>query len=128
MSPFALTFAKFFTVGGIGFGVDLAVTWILKEKLQLKKYSANSLGFVFGVIFRFFANKMWTFQDNNPAWLYQMFQFSLIALVGLALVNGIIYLLNEKLALLKFYPAKIVAMIVFMLWNFTANYLWTFAN
>ncbi|MEZ4978142.1 MAG: GtrA family protein [Chitinophagales bacterium] len=127
MSPFALTFAKFFTVGGIGFAVDMAITWLLKEKLQLKKYTANSLGFVFGVIFRFFANKLWTFQDSNPAWLYQMLQFGLIAFIGLGIVNGIIYLLNEKLALLNFYRAKIVAMIIFMLWNFTANYLWTFA-
>ena len=61
-------------------------------------------------------------------WLKQMMQFGLIALVGLALVNGIIYLLDEKLKLLSFYRAKIVAMIIFMLWNFTANYLWTFAS
>jgi putative flippase GtrA len=56
-----------------------------------------------------------------------MLQFGGIALVGLGIVNGIIYLLDERFKLLDFYKAKVIAMIVFMLWNFSANYLWTFA-
>lgn len=127
MSTFWLTFLKFFTVGGMGFGIDMLSTWILKEKLILKKYTANTIGFFLGIVFRFFINKAWTFQDSNPQWLKQMIQFGSIALVGLAMVNGIIYLLDEKWKLLSFYKAKVFAMIFFMLWNFTANYLWTFA-
>jgi putative flippase GtrA len=127
MTPFWLTFFKFFTVGGFGFGIDMLSTWVFKERLQLKKFQANSLGFIIGIIFRFFANKLWTFQNKDPDWLKQILQFGLIALVGLGIVNGIIYLLDEKLKLLSFYKAKIVAMIIFMLWNFAANYLWTFA-
>ena len=127
MSAFWLTFLKFFTVGGMGFGIDMLSTWILKEKLVLKKYTANTIGFFIGIVFRFFINKAWTFQDSNPEWLKQMIQFGSIALVGLAMVNGIIYLLDEKWKFLSFYKAKVVAMIFFMLWNFTAKYLWTFA-
>jgi putative flippase GtrA len=127
MSPFWFTFSKFFTVGGFGFGIDMLSTWILKEKLQLKKFTANTIGFGIGIVFRFFINKFWTFQDDSPQWLMQMLQFGVIAIVGLGIVNSIIYLLDEKLKLLSFYKAKIVAMIIFMLWNFTANYLWTFA-
>ncbi len=127
MSPFWFTFLKFFTVGGFGFGIDMLSTWVFKEKLQLQKYTANTIGFIIGIIFRFFANKFWAFKNNDPNWFKQIFQFGIIALIGLGIVNGIIYLLNEKLKVLDFYKAKIVAMIVFMLWNFTANYLWTFA-
>jgi len=127
MSSFWLTFLKFFTVGGFGFGIDMLSTWLFKEKLQLQKYTANTIGFIIGIIFRFFANKFWAFENENPEWLKQMLQFGLIALVGLGIVNGVIYLLNEKLKVLDFYKSKIVAMIIFMLWNFTANYLWTFA-
>ena len=47
-------------------------------------------------------------------------------LIGLGIVNGVIFLLHEKWKLMNFYPAKIIAMVVYMLWNFTANYLWTF--
>ncbi len=126
MHPFFLKFLKFFTVGGFGFGLDMLVTWLLKEKMQLKKFTANTIGFVIGIIFRFFANKIWTFQDKNPEWLIQIVKFGVIALIGLGIVNGIIYLLDTKYKLLTFYKAKIAAMIVFMVWNFTANYFWTF--
>lgn len=127
MTKFWLIFLKFFTVGGLGFGIDMLSTWLLKEKLELQKYTANTIGFIIGIIFRFFANKFWAFENNDPNWLKQILQFGVIALIGLGIVNGIIYLLNEKLKVLTFYKAKIVAMIIFMLWNFTANYLWTFA-
>lgn len=127
MSGFWLTFLKFFTVGGFGFGFDFLSTWLLKEKLNLKKYTANTLGFIVGVVFRFVANKFWAFNNQNPQWLMQMMQFGFIALIGLGIINTIIYLLHEKLNYLSFYKAKIVAMIIFMFWNFTANYLWTFA-
>ena len=127
MTSFWLIFFKFFTVGGLGFGIDMLSTWVLKEKMALAKFKSNTIGFIIGIIFRFFVNKLWTFQDTNPAWLKQMLQFGGIALVGLGIVNGIIYLLDERFKLLDFYKAKVIAMIVFMLWNFSANYLWTFA-
>jgi len=127
MIGFWLTFFKFFTVGGLGFGIDMLSTWMLKEKMALAKFKSNTIGFIIGIIFRFFVNKLWTFQDTNPAWLKQIIQFGGIALVGLGIVNGIIYLLDERFKLLDFYKAKVIAMIVFMLWNFSANYLWTFA-
>lgn len=127
MSTFLLIFFKFFVVGGFGFGIDVLTTFLFKEKLKLQKYTANSIGFFIGVVFRFFANKYWSFQNESQQWFLQILQFSIIALIGLALVNGLIYLFNEKFSLMNFYPAKIIAMIVFMLWNFTANYFWTFA-
>lgn len=126
-SSFLFTFLKFFTVGGVGFGLDMLTTYIFKDKLNWPKFRANTIGFIIGIIFRFFANKYWSFENTDPNWLLQMFQFGSIALVGLAMVNGIIWLLHDKLQLMKFYPAKVVSMIIFMLWNFTANYLWTFA-
>lgn len=128
MTAFWLTFIKFFVVGGVGFGFDFLVTYILKEKWRLQKFTANTIGFFVGVVFRFFANKYWSFQNTNPNWGKQILQFGLVALIGLAIVNGIIYLLHDKLGLLNFYKAKIVAMIIFMIWNFTANYLWTFSS
>jgi putative flippase GtrA len=127
MTTFWAIFIKFFIVGGIGFGIDVALTWLLKDKWQWNKYTANTFGFSVGTLMRFFATKSWAFQDNNPNWLEQMGLFIFIALVGLAMVNGIIYLLNERWQLFKFYYAKIIAMFVFLAWNFAANYFFTFA-
>lgn len=128
MSPFLTIFFKFFVVGGLGFGLDMGSTWLFKEKLKLKKYTANSLGFFVGILFRFVLNKFWAFQDSSPFWYIQLFKFGLIAAVGLVVVNYIIYLLTEKHKLMPFYRAKIVAMMGFMVWNFTANYFWTFTG
>ena len=83
MTGFWLTFLKFFTVGGLGFGIDMLSTWMLKEKMALAKFKSNTIGFIIGIVFRFFVNKLWTFQDTNPAWLKQIIQFGGIALVGL---------------------------------------------
>ncbi|MGB1248611.1 MAG: GtrA family protein, partial [Chitinophagales bacterium] len=58
------TFLKFFVVGGMGFGLDLASTWLFKEKMKLQKYVANSFGFFVGIVFRFVMNKFWAFQDE----------------------------------------------------------------
>jgi putative flippase GtrA len=45
--------------------------------------------------------------------------------VGLALNNGIIYLLTERFKT-NFYVAKLVATGIVMLWNFWANITFTF--
>ena len=57
----------------------------------------------------------------------QFSKFLLASLIGLALNNGIIYLLNERYKL-NFYLAKIVATALVTLWNFWANYTFTFTG
>ena len=47
--------------------------------------------------------------------------------MGLALNNAIIYVLNERLRM-NFYVSKLIATGVVMLWNFGANYTFTFGG
>jgi putative flippase GtrA len=122
---FWLVFLKFFTVGGFGFGVDMLTTYLFKDRLKLHKYLSNSLGFIIGMLFRYVANRLWTFQSENPDIHVELLKFTLIGLVGLGIVNFFLYIFNEKLGV-KFYWAKVLAMLVFFAWNFTANYYWTF--
>ena len=128
MNQLTAIFLKFFAVGGLGFFIDMATTWLCKEKLKISKYISNSIGFIVGNIFRFHLNKIWAFKDYSPEWQWQLFKFMAIALVGLALVNGIIYFINEKNKWFTFYKAKVIALIIFMFFNFAANYLWTFGH
>ena len=122
-----LTFLKFITVGGFGFGFDILITYILKDRLNVHKYVSNTVGFILGIAFRYIFNRIWTFQSNDPEVAVQFLKFMSIGVVGLGIVTAVIYLLHDKLGM-KFYPAKIIAMIVFMFWNFSANYFWTFAE
>jgi putative flippase GtrA len=56
---------KFGTVGFIGMLWDFLITFLLKEKLKLNKYLANSIGFTCAVINNFILNLYWTFQVSG---------------------------------------------------------------
>jgi putative flippase GtrA len=118
-------FLKFGVVGVSGVVVDFGVTWLLKEQLRLNKYIANSAGFACAVVSNYILNRIWTFHSADPHVGIQFAKFAVVALVGLGMNNAIIYYLTERRGI-KFYPAKLVATGVVMLWNFGANYYFTF--
>jgi putative flippase GtrA len=119
-------FVKFILVGLSGVLVDFSFTYLSKEKLRFNKYVANSIGFTIATISNFFLNHYWTFEKNAPAQVVEFSQFFLIALVGLGLNNLIIYFLNDS-GKVNFYKAKLFAIVLVSVWNFFANYLYTFA-
>lgn len=125
-NEFVLKFLKFGIVGFSGVFVDFGITWILKEKIRLNKYVANTCGFLCAVVSNYTLNRLWTFESHDPAVVVQFFKFLMLALVGLGLNNLIIYLLHERRERTNFYIAKLIATAVVMLWNFWANYTFTF--
>ncbi|MEY3243498.1 MAG: hypothetical protein RIR11_4937 [Bacteroidota bacterium] len=118
-------FLKFGVVGFSGVFVDFGITWLLKEKLRINPYAANSTGFIAAVFSNFILNRIWTFQNHDPHVALQFGKFAVIATVGLAMNNGIIYLLTERFKT-NFYVAKLIATGVVMIWNFWANITFTF--
>lgn len=125
MNDIMIKFLKFGVVGASGLVVDFGITWLLKEKGKVNKYVANSSGFVCAVISNYILNRVWTFESQDPAVVKQFGFFALAAFIGLALNNGIIYLLTERFKF-NFYASKLIATGVVMLWNFWANYTFTF--
>ncbi|MGV8880019.1 MAG: GtrA family protein [Sphingobacteriaceae bacterium] len=119
-------FLKFIVVGFSGVIVDFSFTYLSKEKLKFNKYFANSIGFAIATSNNFFLNHYWTFEKMVPAKIIEFGNFFLIALFGLGLNNLIIYFLNDHRKI-NFYQAKLVAIIIVSIWNFFANYLYTFA-
>ena len=118
-------FLKFGIVGFSGVFVDFGITWLLKERMRLNAYFANSMGFVAAVFSNFILNRMWTFENHDPQVAVQFGKFAAVASVGLLLNNAIIYILREKFSV-NFYAAKLIATGVVMLWNFWANLQFTF--
>lgn len=127
MEIFAWQFIKFALVGTSGLFIDFGITFLLKEKISFNKYVANSIGFSFAVISNYFLNKYWTFQDLNPEIFSQAGKFVLIAIIGLIINNQMIYLFNHKKRW-NFYIAKVFAIGIVVLWNFSANYFYTFSQ
>ena len=116
---------KFCVVGGSGIVVDFSVTYLFKEIVRINKYVANSLGFITAATSNYFLNRLWTFESEDPQIMRQYILFIAIATVGLAINNGVIYLLHERRKI-NFYLAKIFAIGVVTLWNFFMNYYFNF--
>ena len=117
---------KFGVVGGSGLVVDFGLTYLVKEKIHINKYVANAIGFTVAATTNFFFNKRWTFGDTSPEVLNQYTLFFGIALVGLVLNQLILFVLHHYFKT-NFYLAKLVATGLVVFWNFTMNYLITFA-
>ncbi len=125
MKELFLKFVKFGIVGASGVVVDFGATWFLKEKLRLNQYVANSTGFMCAVLSNYILNRIWTFHSQDSAVGMQFAKFFVVALIGLGMNNALIYLFNEKQKL-PFYLSKAIATAIVMIWNFGANYLFTF--
>lgn len=122
---FIWKFLKFCIVGFSGMIVDFGTTWLLKEKVKVNKYIANSTGFILAASSNYLFNRFWTFHSGNPRIATEYGSFISIAVVGLLINNLIIFLLNEKLKL-NFYLSKLFAIGVVTIWNFLMNYMITF--
>jgi len=118
-------FLKFCLIGLSGMLIDFGTTWLLKEKLRINKYFANSTGFILAATSNYLWNRLWTFQSEDPGIVTEYFSFILISVAGLAINNFVIYILSDKMKV-NFYISKVIATGVVTLWNFSMNFLITF--
>ena len=121
-----IKFLKFGLVGASGLAVDFGLTFLLKERLKLNKYIANSIGFLSAASSNFAINRMWTFASADPHVANQYIKFIGVSLVGLLLSYTILKLIHEQLNW-NFYLSKLIAIGFVMFWNFAINLVFTFA-
>lgn len=118
-------FLKFCIVGSSGMIIDFGTTWLLKEKVKINKYFANSLGFIIAATSNYLLNRFWTFHSENTQVATEYISFVLISIVGLGINNSVVYILTERVRL-NFYLSKLFAVAVVTIWNFSMNCLITF--
>ncbi len=123
---FIMKFLKFGLVGISGMIVDFGVTSFLKEVLKVRKYISNSIGFTLAATSNFILNRIWTFNNTNPAVIMQFSKFFIISLIGLLLNNLTVYFFHDYKFRLNFYVSKGIATLLVFLWNFFMNYFFTF--
>ena len=116
---------KFIIVGFSGLFIDFGLTFVCKEKLSLNRYLSNSIGFLLAVSSNYFLNRVWTFGSKNPEIIVEFSSFFFVSIIGLLINNSILWLIHNKIGL-NFYLAKFGAILVTTLWNFFANYFFTF--
>ena len=120
-----IKFLKFCAVGLSGMLIDFGTTWLLKEKVRINKYIANSTGFILAATSNYIWNRVWTFQSENDQIAVEYLSFILISVAGLGINNFVIFLLNDKLKI-NFYLSKLIAIGVVTIWNFLMNFIITF--
>jgi putative flippase GtrA len=116
-------FLKFGFVGLSGMIIDFSITYLLKEKVKIHRYVSSSIGFTIAASSNYLLNRIWTFESSNSKILLEYSSFLIISIIGLAINNLFLYLFEKRL---RFYLAKLFAIGVTMIWNFTANYIFTF--
>ncbi|MCA9897113.1 MAG: GtrA family protein [Anaerolineales bacterium] len=130
-------FSKFLVVGAIGFIVDFGTLTLLVEVFHLPTLIANTISFTMAVISNFTLNRYWTYPDSRQKKLSsQLSQFALVSIIGLAINNSLLWLLESPFdSLLEtvgvfvgkgYIPAKMVATVVVLFWNFFVNRYWTY--
>ena len=130
-------FSKFLVVGAIGFVVDFGTLTLLKELFQVPTLIANTISFTMAVISNFTLNRYWTYPDSREKKLgAQLVQFAAVSIVGLIINNGLLWLLetpfDSLLESMSFFvgrgyiPAKMIATVVVLFWNFFVNRYWTY--
>jgi putative flippase GtrA len=125
--PVFIQFLHFCIVGVLGVSLDFFITWVLKEKMHWRKYLANSTAFIMGTSMNYALNRHWTFHSTDPNLVEQYLTFMLIGAIGLGINNLIVLFLHSKKEQ-NFYLAKFFAIGVVVLWNFFANYSYTFQS
>jgi putative flippase GtrA len=120
-----IKFIKFGLVGSTGLVIDFCITWFCKEKLRLNKYVSNSLGFSFAVVNNYILNRYFTFHNSDNHVASQFLSFLIISIIGFLLNTILLYLL-QKNTKINFYICKVIVTIIVIIWNFSANSLYTF--
>lgn len=124
---FLLKFAKFGAVGFTGVFVDFGFTYLFKEIFKVQKFIANAIGFTIAATTNYFLNRFWTFHSSNPEVLREYSEFIVISMVGLGINSVVLWFLTSKFKW-NFYFSKLCAIGVTTIWNFFANYFYTFSQ
>jgi putative flippase GtrA len=118
-------FVKFCLVGIINTAIDYLVYFGLTRGLDLYFLYANIIAILVAMTFSFIFNKYWTFRDYQKNIKKQYSKFFLVNIVYFLLNNMIVFSLVKYLLIFDLL-AKIIAIFIGLIWNFTANRHWTF--
>ena len=116
--------AKFCTVGGSGYIVNLSVYALGLDLLGLDYYIAATVSFLVAVVNNYLWNRAWTFRNQRGHFGYQGFRFFA---VSTAVYAANILLLSLLIALgLGEIVSQACAIVLVTPINFIGNKLWSF--
>ena len=135
LRPLILKFLKFGVVCASGAVIDFGVTALCKGILGIPELLANAIGFTLAATSNYYLNRVWTWKSKSKDVGIEYAKFFFVSLVGLGLNSLIVFLLKDISIVPRFidttldwdfWVAKIIATAIVMVWNFMANYFFTF--
>lgn len=119
-------FLKFSGVGIFGTAAQYTTLVILVQYAGLYSVAASTVGYIIGAFVNYFLNYHLTFKSSKPH-KEAIWKFFSVAAVGL-LLNGAIMQLLVSAASMPYIIAQVIATGLVLVWNFSANRMWTFVE
>lgn len=114
-------FLKYFGAALIGYVVDFGTLLVLTEFYNVHYLISATVGFCLGLVVVYVISKLYVFGESRMRSKKQEFvMFALIGVIGLALLNIIMWLLTSNLGV-NYIISKLVATIIVYTWNFSAR-------
>ena len=120
--------ARFLCFAGIGVVATSVQYVILVAGVQLAHAApvlASTVGFLAAALVNYALNRRYTFRSGKPH-VEAVTKFAMVAAIGLAL-NGMLLGAATQLLGLNYIVAQVLATLVVLIWNYSANAAWTFA-
>lgn len=123
-------FVKFFITGSINAAIDFIVYLALTRLFNFWQEHlaiATGIAFIVANTNSYFMNRYWTFRSRQVVNKIEYGKFFTVSLIGLGLNMLIFHYLVYWFELHDIFAKVVVAGIV-LIWNFSANKLWTFKH
>lgn len=118
-------FARYTVVGTSTFAVDLALLYILIDIVALNYLVGAGVAFVCAVSINYFLSRRYVFKGTQRGVRSGYVNFIAIALVGLLIVIGGMYVLVSLLGV-GYVAARFVVAVITGFWNYLLNLFVTF--
>ncbi len=117
-------FLTFAFVGVIAAVAHYGVLILLVELTGMLPVFATLWGFLFGAAVSYVLNRRYTFRSDRPHRAAAP-RFLAVSTGGFVL-NGLVMLLLNEFWGMPYLLAQVIATLIVLFWNFSANRLWTF--
>lgn len=122
---------RYVIVGGFASAADISIFYIAAASFGLNHIIANTLSFLAGLLINYILSTVWVFGQSSYSKFKGFFLFCIIGILGLMISNLILYMLIDYRILYHILPilgedfvklmAKLCAVVIVLLWNFTAR-------
>lgn len=117
---FRYQFFRYCFAGASGAIVDFGLFFLLTRLAGWHMVPANVVSFLTSATVNYSINRLWTFKSESKRIAHQFVFFMLVAVVGVLMNTSILYFLVKQFGLFDI-VAKVIAVLVVMLWNFIIN-------